>query len=190
MEQIRKYLEKILEIDEKDWDIFSSKLKKRNFKKKSNLLIEGQVENYLSFIEKGVVRFLIPKENIEKEITFGFCFKDEFISAYDSFLTQTPSSYRLEALSGVTVWSITYNDLQEVYKQTQIGNMIGRFSSERLFLIKSKREQSLLNESAEQRYLDLFTERPNLIKEIPLKYIASYIGVTPQALSRIRRRIS
>ena len=52
MEQIRKYLEKILEIDEKDWDIFSSKLKKRNFKKKSNLLIEGQVENYLSFIEK------------------------------------------------------------------------------------------------------------------------------------------
>lgn len=63
-------------------------------------------------------------------------------------------------------------------------------SSERLFLIKSKREQSLLNESAETRYLNLFTQRPKLIKEIPLKYIASYIGVTPQALSRIRKRIS
>ena len=83
-----------------------------------------------------------------------------------------------------------YADLQEVYTKTRIGNLIGRLSSERLFLIKSKREQSLLNESAEQRYLNLFTERPNLIQKIPLKYIASYIGVTPQALSRIRKRIS
>ena len=190
MKQIREHLEKTIEIDENDWNLFSSKLKKREFSKKSNLLIEGQIENYLSFIEKGIVRFLIPKEDIEKEITFGFCFKDEFISAYDSFLTQIPSTYRLEALSDTIVWSISYNDLQDVYQQTQIGNLIGRFSSERLFLIKSKREQSLLNESAEQRYLNLFTERINLIKEIPLKYIASYIGVTPQALSRIRKRIS
>jgi len=59
-----------------------------------------------------------------------------------------------------------------------------------LFLKKSKRELSLLHESAEQRYLNLFTEQPELIKQIPLKYIASYIGITPQALSRIRKRIS
>jgi len=190
MKQIREHLEKTTEIDENDWQMFSSKLKRREFPKKTNLLIEGQIENYLSFIEKGIIRFLIPKEDIEKEITFGFCFKDEFISAYDSFLTQTPSTYQLETLTDSVIWSITYHDLQEVYKHTHIGNMIGRFSSERLFLIKSKREQSLLNETAEQRYLNLFTERPNLIKEIPLKYVASYIGVTPQALSRIRKRIS
>jgi hypothetical protein len=67
--------------------------------------------------------------------------------------------------------------------------MVGRFISEKLFLIKSKREQSLLNETSEQRYLNLFKDRPNVIKQIPLKYIASYIGVTPQALSRIRKRI-
>ena len=72
----------------------------------------------------------------------------------------------------------------------KIGNTLGRLSSERLFLIKSKREQSLLNETAEERYLNLFKERPNLIQQIPLKYIASYIGVTAQALSRIRKRIS
>ena len=90
----------------------------------------------------------------------------------------------------MSVWSISYDDLQEVYEKSFAGNVIGRLSSERLFLIKSKREQSLLNETAEERYLKLFTERPNLIKEIPLKYVASYIGVTPQALSRIRKRIS
>jgi len=190
MKQIRDYIENTVDIDEQDWRFFSSRLKKRRFKKRDKLLELGQTEGYLSFIESGIIRFLIPKEGEDKDITFGFCFANEFVSAYDSFLTQSPSLYQLEALSDATIWSITYADLQAVYKQTKIGNLIGRMSSERLFLIKSKREQSLLNDSAEQRYLNLFKERPNLLKEIPLKYIASYIGVTAQALSRIRKRIS
>ncbi|WP_396603334.1 Crp/Fnr family transcriptional regulator [Algibacter sp. R77976] len=190
MHQFREYIETMAHVNEKDWQIFSSHLQKREFSKKSTLLSIGEIENSISFIEQGEVRLFIPKENPEKEITLGFCFTGEFISAYDSFLTQTPSPYQLEALSKTTLWSITYNELQEVYKTTQIGNTIGRFISEKLFLIKSKREQSLLNETPEQRYLNLFKDRPNLIKQIPLKYIASYIGVTPQALSRIRKRIS
>ena len=88
------------------------------------------------------------------------------------------------------MYSISYQDLQEVYETTQIGNLIGRLTAERLFYIKSKREQSLLNETPEQRYLNLFKERPELIHVIPLKYVSSYIGVTPQALSRIRKRIT
>lgn len=78
----------------------------------------------------------------------------------------------------------------KIYIGTKIGNAIGRKASEELFLKKSQRELSLLSETAEQRYLNLFTEQPELIKEIPLKYIASYIGITQQALSRIRKRIS
>jgi CRP-like cAMP-binding protein len=135
------------------------------------------------------VRLFIPKENPDKEITFGFSFKDQFVSAYDSFLTQKPSVYQLQALTETKMLSITYADLQLVYKETQIGNLIGRLTAERLFLIKSKREQNLLNLSAEQRYLNLFKERPELLKVIPLKYISSYIGVTSQALSRIRGRL-
>jgi DNA-binding MarR family transcriptional regulator len=70
-----------------------------------------------------------------------------------------------------------------------MGNLFGRLAAESLFLEKSKRELSLLTNTPEQRYLNLFTEHPELIRKIPLKYIASYIGVTPQALSRIRKRI-
>ena len=162
---------------------------KKVFLKKSIITCIGQTENYISFIEKGIVRLLIPSETNE-ELTFGFSFENEFISAYDSFLTQTPSIYQLEALSDTSLLSITFSDLQEVYKHTKIGNLIGRLVAERLFLLKSKRVHSLLTDSAEQRYLNLFTERPNLIKEIPLKYLASYIGVTPQSLSRIRKQIS
>lgn len=190
MNTFRTYIEQITKIDDGDWDIFSSKLIKREYAKKSKITKFGEIENYISFVEEGVVRLLIPNEEEEKEITFGFSFENEFISAYDSFLTQSPSLYELETLTKTTILSISFNDLQEVYRSTLIGNLIGRYWSERLYLIKSKREQSLLNDSAEKRYLNLFEERPKLIKKIPLKYIASYIGVTPQALSRIRKRIS
>ena len=73
---------------------------------------------------------------------------------------------------------------------TGIGNQIGRLACEELFLKKSKRELSLLNDTATKRYLNLMEEQPLLFQQVPLKYIASYIGITPQALSRIRKRIS
>jgi len=189
VKQIKAYLDQIAAISQADWDFFVSRLQRRVIKKKTVFLELNSIENHISFIESGVVRLFIPKENPEKEITFGFSFKDQFVSAYDSFLTQTPSAYQLQALTDTTILSITYADLQEVYKQTQIGNLIGRLTAERLFLIKSKREQNLLNLTAEERYLKLFKERPELLKVIPLKYISSYIGVTAQALSRIRRRV-
>ncbi|MFL2607781.1 MAG: Crp/Fnr family transcriptional regulator [Flavobacteriaceae bacterium] len=189
MQQIKLYLEKIAPISSSDWDFFISKLQRRIITKKSVFVKVNQIENYISFIESGIVRLFIPKENPEKEITFGFCFKDQFVSAYDSFLTQSPSNYQLQALTDTTLLSISYKDLQSVYESTQIGNLVGRLTAEDLFLIKSKREQNLLNLNAEERYLKLFNERPKLLKSVPLKYISSYIGVTAQALSRIRKRL-
>jgi CRP-like cAMP-binding protein len=189
LDKIRKYIENITEINDEDWEFFSSKLQKKRYLKKSIITEIGEVENHISFIEKGIVRLLIPKKE-EDEITYGFSFENEFISVYDSFLTQSPSQYKLETLVETSLLSITYSDLQKVYKHTKIGNLIGRLVAERLFIIKSNRALSLLNDSAEKRYLNLFTERPNLIKKIPLKYIASYIGVTPQSLSRIRKLIT
>lgn len=189
MKQIKDYLGQIASISSSDWEFFTSRLKRRVIPKKAIFLKLHEIENHISFIESGVVRLFIPKEDPEKEITFGFSFKDQFISAYDSFLTRKPSAYQLQALTETTILSITYDDLQAVYKTTQIGNLIGRLTAERLFLIKSSREQNLLNLNAEERYISLFKERPELLKIIPLKYISSYIGVTPQALSRIRRRI-
>lgn len=135
----------------------------------------------------GIVRYYIPK--LENELTFTFVFSNSFVSGYDSFLTRKPSTFHIETLTNTILWRLSYIDLQTIYNETKIGNLIGRQASESLFLKKSKRELSLLNETAEQRYLNLFTEQPHLIQQIPLKYIASYIGVTPQALSRIRKRI-
>jgi CRP-like cAMP-binding protein len=190
MKNFRKYLESIVTISDADWQLLSSKLTCKTLPKKTVFLKVGEIENAISFVESGGVRLYIPKEEEDKEVTFGFSFEGELISAYDSFLTQTPSHYQLETLEDTVLWSFSHSDLQELYDATRMGDRIGRFTSERLFLIKSKREQSLLNETPDERYLNLLKDRPDLINQIPLKYIASYIGVTPQALSRVRKRTS
>ncbi|WP_109673209.1 Crp/Fnr family transcriptional regulator [Dyadobacter jejuensis] len=188
MNEIREFIEKITPMSEADWAFFSSKLQRVALKKNSILLQAGEVEHYLSFITQGIVRFYIEGE--ENDLTFGFLFEKEFVTGYDSFLTQRPSDYQIETLTDSDLWRITRADLEEVYQKTEHGNLIGRKMAEKMFLVKSKREMALLSKSAEERYLDLFSERPQLLKQIPLNYIASYIGVTPQALSRIRSRIT
>lgn len=188
MERIRKHFEQHVRLTDHDWQFFSSKLRQDQYAKRALILKKGQTENYLSFIEKGIIRLNVPGE--ENDLTFGFAFENSFVSAYDSFLTQSPSMYNVESLTETILWRISYRDLQSIYAETAIGNTIGRYASEDLYLKKSKRELSLLNDSAEERYTKLFSERPELIEKIPGKYIASYIGITPQALSRIRRRIS
>src|SRR5690606_18064454 len=129
------------------------------FAKNQIITLQGETENHLSFIETGIVRFYIPDD--ENELTFNFSFNKEFTCAYDSFLTQTPSEYELQALTETIVWQISYIDLQKVYARTQVGNYLGRVASERLFLTKSKRELSLLKYTAKERYLKLFKEQPD-----------------------------
>lgn len=188
MNEIKKFIDNISPMNDSEWDFFSSKLQKARFDKNTTILKTGKIEKHLSFISKGIVRFYIPTE--VSDVTFGFLFENEFVTAYDSFLTQTPSEYQIETLTETILWQISNKDLQDVYEKTKNGNIIGRKMSEKMFLLKSKRELSLLNKTATERYLDLFIDRPRLLKEIPLKYIASYIGVTPQALSRIRKGIT
>ncbi|MFA8435313.1 MAG: Crp/Fnr family transcriptional regulator [Marinifilaceae bacterium] len=188
MGHIREYYERIVNLQESEWEFIAAHFARKVFTKNEIITQQGETENFLSFIEEGIVRFYIPGD--EKELTFNFSFEKEFTCAYDSFLTQTPSEYELQALTEVIVWQISYDDLQKVYAQTKVGNYLGRFASERLFLTKSKRELSLLKYNAKERYLRLFNEQPDILKFIPLKYVASYLGITPQGLSRIRRQIT
>ncbi|PSK93301.1 Crp/Fnr family transcriptional regulator [Taibaiella chishuiensis] len=188
MEKIRAYFGQMTAMSEQDWAYFRLKLERVELPRKTLLLRAGQTENYLSFIEDGAVRYYMP--GIEQELTFAFTFTNQFVSAYDSFLLRQPSVYHVETLTATTLWRLSYKDLQDVYRETAVGNLVGRLAAEDIFMKKSRRELSLLQETAEERYLALFSEQPHLLLQVPLKYIASYIGVTPQALSRIRRRIS
>ena len=188
MEIVRQVLNRIHPIDDKEWNYFKEKFKEKFVAPKTFLLTKGQIEKSVYFIKEGILRAWFEKA--DNELTFDFAFENNFYSAYSSFITQTPCQYNVESITGMVIWEISRDDLQDIYKNLSFGQLFGRYAAEDLFVLKCKKEFSLLFKSAEERYKDLFLEEPRLIKEIPLKYIASYIGVTPQALSRIRKRIS
>jgi CRP-like cAMP-binding protein len=187
MVNLRSLYESMVNMPEQEWNFIAAHFSKRIYAKGEVITDRGQIEGYLSFIERGAVRYYLPGD--DHELTFNFGFDMEFVCAYDSFLTQTPSEYALQTLTDTTVWRVSHEGLQQVYTGTSVGNYLGRFAAEKLFLTKSRRELSLLKYNARERYLLLFDEQPNILKRVPLKYIASYIGITPQALSRIRKEI-
>lgn len=184
-EDLRSALSTISVLSDEDWNYFSSKLNYIEISKNESVLDKGDIENNMSFLTHGAVRLFIPR--LKHDMTFGFVFEHEFVSAYDSFLSRSPAHYSVYTLSDSGFWQISYDDLQEVYDKTSIGDLIGRRMAEKMFLVKARRELALLGKSAKQRYSDLFLERPRLIKEIPLQYVASYLGVTRESLSRIRK---
>jgi CRP-like cAMP-binding protein len=188
MDALFKQLEALGAYGENDRTAFKAFLHHATFEKGAMLLKPGQTEQYLYFLEKGMLRFFVEQE--EKEITFDFTLPGNFTSAYSSFLTRTPASFYIQALEKISIYRISYDDLQKVYKDSANSQQIGRMAAEQLFIRKAKRELSLLTETAEQRYLNLLEQDAELVQQIPLKYLASYIGITPQALSRIRKRIS
>lgn len=187
-EKLKKYLEQFCPVSETDWALFSSHLQHRVFDRKQQVLKAGQTEQYVSFIDKGIVRYYL--EEGDKDITFEIAFENSLASGYDSFLTRTPVLYAAEALVATELWSISYTDLQQTYAMSQIGDRIGRLAAEQLYIRKNKRQLSLLKDGAERRYIRLVEEYSHFVELVPLKYLASYIGITPQALSRIRKRLA
>ncbi len=188
MDRLKAYLDTINVVDADDWDFLCSKLEPFTFEKKEIILKMEEIENYLCFLTSGVIRYYLPKD--DNDVTFGFAFEDGLASGYNSFITRSPSNFQMETLTATTGWRISHEGLAEVYAKTKVGCTLGRLIAETLIVNSIKREISLLNTTAEERYQSLFTDRPKLLQEIPLKYLASYVGVTPQALSRIRKRIS
>jgi len=188
MQLIKDYFEKLTPISDEEADIISSMMERKTFKKNSLILTAGEVENYIYFIESGIVRFWVEKD--EKEISSAFVFEGSFFSSYPSFLTQKRSMWNIQTITPTVLWCISYSNLQRIYKQISVGERLGRLVAEHLATMLFYREASLLMETPKERYLKLFSEHPRFIQSIPLKYLASYIGVTPQALSRIRKRIS
>jgi len=193
MENLLHFYITKLGISIEDAQRLTVKFEKIAIRKKEIILNCGETENYLYFIAEGIIRFFIHKTHPtepSKEVTFSFIAKNMFYSAYDSFITRNPCEYNVQALQNTVVYRIHHSDVQDLYENTKFGNYIGRISAEQLYLKKAQREISLVSHNAEERYLSLLKSYPEYILQIPLKYIASYLGITPQALSRIRKQIS
>ncbi|WP_369049309.1 Crp/Fnr family transcriptional regulator [Tenacibaculum sp. UWU-22] len=159
-----------------------------SFKKNEFLTKEGEIEKYIYYISSGIVRF-VSNTFDEKEYTFDFGISGDFVNSYNSYKNNCKSEFSIQAISKVQVFYIDKKNVEDILKQTPDFSFLMIEVLEELLIKKSKRELALIKYSAQEIYQQLINQDPYLIKNIPLKYLASYIGVTPQALSRIRRQI-
>lgn len=153
---------------------------------KTVLLEEGMVADRIYLIRKGCLRLFFYNEG--KDITFQFFFEGDFVASFDSLYKGSPSLFSLESIEPAELqyimradfYGIMENDLSMrlMYEE----KIIERFSFyQRLFL-------SRIKNTPQQRYEELLKEYPNIIQRVPQHYIASYLGITPVSLSRIRNR--
>lgn len=186
-DQILKRLSHFISLNQEEESIFISKLSVKRCRKKELILKEGEVCKYAYFINTGCLRYYYNVDG--QENTAQFFFENGWYADYDSFLTGRPSKQNIETLEASELLLMSSKDLQQLYTEIPKFERFGRMMAESAFLGIRQRSEMLENMSAEDRYLSLMQERPKVFERIPQHYIASYLGIQPPSLSRIRKRI-
>ncbi len=166
---------------------FPTRLK--SFPKHTIITPYHQVENRAYFLLDGIVKISMIRDDGEERI-LEFFFPGNFFSAYTSFLTRQASNVEIESLTDCDVEVIEQHDIQKAYASSMLANKLGRIVAEHYYINKTKREKDFLTKSATERYLELVNTRPELVQQIPVHFIAKYLGIKPESLSRIRKEIS
>jgi CRP-like cAMP-binding protein len=169
-------------------DRINQLFKEKQLKKGSFFLAEGQVCKHVGFITKGLIRYYINYDGEEK--TYAFAEENNFGCNYESFLPQTASTKIIQALEDCEMLVISFADLEIFYKTIAQGERFGRLVIEQVFIQLLQDLSSFYTDMPEYRYEKFVKEHPNLQQRISQYHIASYVGVKPQSLSRIRKRIS
>lgn len=188
--QFRVQLKKFVEFTEDEWEIFTAHLYLRKIKKKELFITPGKICNEVAFIAKGSFRFYFIKDGVE--LSSYFCFQNEFISSYRSFLKRVPGGIYIDAMSDAEIICFSYTTWQELLLDPRINFKIehfGRTIAEYYICCYEERVLSFLSQTPEERYIQLLDTQPELLQLIPQHYLANYLGITPVSLSRIRKRI-
>lgn len=161
-------------------------LKREVLPKKTQLLLPGNVADRLYFIEKGVVRGYYLHD--DRDVTSWFMKEGDFVISIVSFITRRPSEEAIELLEDGVVWSIRHGPLQRLYAEFPEFNAVGRVLTEAYYVRSELRTHGLRWHSAEQRYRALREEFPEIFNRVPLRHIASHLGISAETLSRLRAK--
>jgi len=182
IEELIKQIQEDRENRDKLGHIFTE----REYAPKTLLLQEGEIARTIYFIKEGCLREWFNKDG--KSITFQFFFEGQPVASIDSFMNGTPSLFSIESIEPTTAVLIRKEDFDRLFilypglKDKFQRFIFSRFSNyAKLFL-------SRITDTPQERYEDLVKTRPDIIQRIPQHYIASYLGITPVSLSRIRNR--
>lgn len=188
MECVITDLSRMIEFNEEESLAFESILRFKTVKKNEHLLVEGDICNFGIFIAEGSIRYYYLVDGVES--TGNFFFENDWYSDFESFLYGKPSLLNIEALEDSVVYLAYKEDFEKLVLQYPVFNSFLRIMMERTIKGLTGRNMAMSLLSPEERYLRFVKYCPKVVERVSLKYIASYLGIQPESLSRIRTRIT
>ena len=184
MEELLQYLNSIHSLSEDLLAYLTTHLKTKHLDKKEYLLKKGHTSRDICFIGQGMLRcfYLID----DKEVSSWFMKEGDVIVSVESFFNQSPSYEAIQALEECTLYYITYDELQFIFRNFMEFNFIGRVLIEKYYTLSERRLYSLRMQKAQDRYKYLMDHHPELILRVPSKHLASYLGIAEPTLSTIK----
>ena len=187
MIQFSDYIKQQVNIADEDLQIILSKFKEKMVAKGKFILKKGQVANQYFFIKSGGVRFFYGE--YEQQNTSWVVFQNNFFTEISSLNPQKPTRFNIEAIEKTELLYIEKFEMESLYKQFPVWQEFGRKIWESMAVRMVNQIVSFQSLSAEDRYLE-FLKTPELVQKVPIKHLATFLGITPNALSRIRKKIS
>lgn len=181
------FISKTVQLQDVDVSKIDSKLAIEEYKKGDFILKQSQVSKTLKFVLSGVYRVYQLKDGKEITSYFNYEERNPLVASFVSLLTNEPSTEFIECIIPGKVISISYLNWQELYKTSLELNVFGRLMAEKNYLLAIQRIESLQYQNASERYELFLKLYPNLLNQIPHHYISSYLGITPESLSRVRK---
>jgi CRP-like cAMP-binding protein len=169
-----------------EWSKFIELFRQQTVPAKTTLLREGEISKRAYYIEKGCIRLWF--NNNGKDITFQFFFEGEGVSSVESFRTSQPSLFSIETIEPCTILSITKKDFQKILDESPAIKQYIEENSFQRMIYYQKLFLSRIKDNPQKRYEELLKNFPQILQRVPQHYIASYLGITPVSLSRIRNR--
>ena len=183
---VAEYISQIISLSAAEKEEINAVFKEIKLSKGELWVEEGKVCREVAFVVSGKLRNYYTDDD-GHEITCYFVTADNFVSSFTSFLTNTPAHENISALEDTVLRIISKNDLERISEQIPRMHIFRRVVAENLFISMEKRIVMLQSQSAFERYEKMLKERPDIILSVPLQYIASFLGITPQHLSRLRK---
>ena len=157
-------------------------------RKKEHLFSEGEICKYASYITKGCVRFYSIDDNVKEHVLF-FGFEDWWVSDLESFESQKPSVYNVQAIEDTDIMQASHRDFFKLCDELPTFKHGYLEATHKGYLAFIKRMTELRSGPPDERYLNLIRSHPQVLQRIPQQYIASYLGIEPQSLSRLRKKL-
>ncbi|HVS97723.1 MAG TPA: Crp/Fnr family transcriptional regulator [Puia sp.] len=184
LEPLRQYVNDYVALTDKEFSLLASKITVRNFDKHQRLIQPGEVERYMNFVVRGLVRTYFYKGRAE--VVTVLAKERDLISASASFLSGEPSNYFIETLEPTTLLSLTRDDLEELYRTSSRIERLGRLLTMQFVLIKEEWDHEYMRLDTRERFVRFVEKNPGLMQRVPQKYLASYLNMKPETFSRLK----